>query len=148
MGDSRIPYTKALSFLKEEDEANGNLYLSKVKIESLRKRLDELMEQQKPFLRHHYSLNDLARDLELPPYLTSAFINNILQQRFNDLINYYRITYCLQLLTNHIKPELRVNKLPAACGYNNRNTFTNAFKKFTQRTPLSYISQLKKEANQ
>ena len=147
MGDTRIPYTRALSFLKEENEINGELYLSSEKIENLRTRLDQLMKHQKPYLRHHYSLNDLAHDLKLPVYLTSAFINNILQQRFNDLINHYRIAYCLQLLQSQAKPELKVNKLPAACGYSNRNTFTNAFKKFTQRTPLSYISQLKKEVD-
>ena len=104
------------------------------------------MEEQKPFLRPHYSINDLAHDLGLPPYQVSAFVNQVLHQRYNDLINYYRITYCLRLLRTHAKPELKVNKLADSCGYSNRNTFISAFKKLTQRTPVAYLSQFKKES--
>ena len=140
-----VPYSKMLAFLKEHDTENADQHLSNIKVNDLLRHLHHLMEAQKPFLESNYSLFLLAHDLSIAPYQLSAFINKILRQRFNDLINYYRISYCLELMSKSPKDHTKVQELSALCGYNNRNTFISAFKKFTNRTPSTYIRQLKKQ---
>ena len=145
MGPEKLPYSKMLAFLKEDELVERNLYLSNEKIEDILNRINHLMEKQKPFLRPNYSLGDLAGDLDMPSYQLSAFINHIMRQRFNDLINQYRISYCLEKLKQHSSEDIKVYKLSIDCGFNNRNTFISAFKKNTHFTPYEYINQLKKE---
>lgn len=86
---------------------------------------------------------NLARDLNVQPYQLSAFLNQVMQQHYNDLINNYRIHYCLELLDKNIHTKLRIFKIAADCGFSNRNTFTSAFKKVTNITPNAYLNQLK-----
>jgi YesN/AraC family two-component response regulator len=145
MGSEKLPYSKMLSFLKEDELVEKDLYLSNGKIKDILSRINQLMEIQKPFLRPNYSLGDLANDLNMPSYQLSAFINHIMRQRFNDLINHYRINYCLNKLKQNAAEDIKVYKLSTDCGYNNRNTFISAFKKHTHLTPYEYISQIKKE---
>lgn len=132
-----------LSFLKDDSSTLVKLCLSKEKIENLQERIAQLMHKKKPFLHQHYSMANLARDLHIHPYQLSTFINQVMHQHYNDLINDYRINYCLDLLNNNINTKLRIFEIAAACGYSNRNTFTSAFKKVTKTTPNTYISQLK-----
>ncbi len=134
-----------LSFLKEEGKETSADNLSAVKTNELLSRIHKLMGERKPFLQPHYTLEDLARDLEIPAYQLSAFVNTIMQQRYNDLINNYRIAYCLEQLKNNESFMTRVHHLAAACGFGNRNTFISAFKKVTHQTPHAYLSQLKKQ---
>jgi len=145
MEQEMTPYSKMLSFLKDDNSGVETLFLSTEKIEKLQKHLHQMMVEVKPFLKHHYSIQDLAHDLEMPAYQLSAFINMIMKQRFNDLINQYRIDYCLGLIKSGAVTDIKVHKLAADCGYSNRNTFITAFKKFTNQTPQAYLSNLKRE---
>jgi AraC-like DNA-binding protein len=145
MEQEKTPYSKMLSFLKDDNTGVEKLILSTEKIEKLKQRLHQLMMASQPFLKHHYSILDLAHDLEMPAYQLSAFINMIMKQRFNDLINQYRITYCINQLKIGAVTDIKVHKLAAECGYSNRNTFITAFKKFTHQTPQAYLINLKRE---
>jgi AraC-like DNA-binding protein len=145
MASEKLPYSKMLAFLKDDELVDKTLYLSNEKIEDILNRVHQLMEKQKPFLQSNYSLGDLAQDLDMPSYQLSAFINHIMRQRFNDLINQYRISYCLEQLKNNRTEDIKVYKLSTDCGFNNRNTFISAFKKHTRFTPFEYLNQLKKE---
>ena len=139
-----IPYIKMLSFLKERPSEDSGSVLSNIKLNDLLRHLHQLMEARRPFLSSNYSLMNLAHDLGIEPYQLSAFINKILGQRYNDLINYYRITYCLNLLQSNPHAYTKVHELAALCGYSNRNTFISAFKKHTKLTPSAYIKKLRK----
>lgn len=144
MESKMVPYSKMLAFLKERDAESDDPHLSNIKVNDLLRRLHYLMETKKPFLDSNYSLFLLAHDLDIAPYQLSAFINKILRQRFNDLINYYRISYCIDQMNHNPQEHTKVHELAALCGYNNRNTFISAFKKYANQTPSTYIRQLKK----
>ena len=123
----------------KKKKVNTNGYLTGMQWQSLKTRLEELMDQRKPFLRPGYCINDLAKDVKLPAYQLSAFINQVLGMNFNDYINNSRIRYCEQLIKNSLNTRVNVKDLAHLCGFNNRNSFTTAFKKFTGRTPSGYV---------
>ena len=123
----------------KKKKVNTNGYLTGQQWQSLKTRLEELMDQRKPFLRPGYCINDLAKDVKLPAYQLSAFINQVLGMNFNDYINNSRIRYCEQLIKNSLNTRVNVKDLAQLCGFNNRNSFTTAFKKFTGRTPSGYV---------
>ena len=142
MGE-KLPYNKKLFFLSEDEAGEEKLFLSEKKIEDIRTRIEVLIGQQKTFLKTHYTLARIAEDISIPYYQLSAFVNLILKQRYNDLINQYRINYCLELLRDKKNGIPKVHELANACGFGNRNTFINAFKKYVHTTPIEYLNQLK-----
>lgn len=101
--------------------------------------LNVLMETQKPFLQLGYSLRDLARQMEIPAYQLSAFINMETGANFNELINKQRIRYCQEIIKSGEAEPLNLFGLGAKCGFSNRNTFTMAFKKFAGMTPSEFL---------
>jgi len=113
-----------------EDNANVDL---------IRARLNNYMLQQKPFLKPHYKLKDLATDLQMPLHQLSAFLNKRLGMHFTDYLNQFRIKYCEDLIKNERSSRINMKELVAKCGFHNRNTFTTAFKKFTGKTPSDYV---------
>jgi AraC-like DNA-binding protein len=62
---------------------------------------------------------------------------------FNDFVNEYRISSCIEKL---LKKEWEFKKLESIAeetGFNNRNTFTSAFKKATGLNPSEFIKYIK-----
>jgi len=114
----------------EADNANVDL---------IRARMNNYMLQQKPFLKPHYKLKDLAEDLQMPLHQLSAFLNKRLGMHFTDYLNQFRIKYCEDLIKNERSGRINMKDLVAKCGFHNRNTFTTAFKKFTGKTPSEYV---------
>lgn len=117
--------------------------LSQEQIASMKENLETLLNRERPFLRAGYSIQEMATSLDLPLYQLSALINQECNVHFNDLINRYRIDYALELIHEGCFNVLNVNGLSTQSGFNNRNTFSAAFKKFTGYTPSEYVKKQK-----
>ena len=115
------------------------LQLTSEEIESLRSKLQGLMAAKKPYLHKGYRIKDMADDLGIPMYQLSAFMNQILGISFSDYMNRHRIIYCEELIVADQATKTDLDELAKKCGFNNRNSFTAAFKKFTGRKPFEYI---------
>ncbi|MES1160269.1 MAG: helix-turn-helix domain-containing protein, partial [Bacteroidota bacterium] len=90
------------------------------------------------FLQFEYSINHLAKDINIPAYQLSAFINRVIGLNFNEYINRFRVRYCEELIQKGMADELNMKGLALKCGFHNRNSLTHAFKKFTGFTPSRY----------
>lgn len=113
---------------------------SEIKIEdSLARQLRTLMESKAPYLRIGYSLQDLSVDINIPAYQISAYLNQKMGVSFNDYLNHYRVQHCIERLKKGDSGLLKLEALAFECGFNNRNTFTTAFKKSTGVTPSEYM---------
>lgn len=108
--------------------------------------LEKLMLEKKPFLNGNYTLKEMAADLHMPLHQLSAYINRVTGMNFNDLLNKHRIDYCLNLIKNSDMTNLNLHGLALTCGFNNRNTFSTAFKKFTGKTPSDYLRNRQSDA--
>lgn len=98
-----------------------------------------LMETKNPYLRVGYSLQDLAVDIDVPAYQISAYLNQKMGVSFNDYLNHYRIQHCIERIKKGDSSLLKLEALAFECGFNNRNTFTTAFKRSTGMTPSEYL---------
>jgi AraC-like DNA-binding protein len=102
------------------------------------------MEEEKVYLNQRYSIQDFARDTNIPYYQLSACINHYLNTNFADLLNKKRIEHGMELLQKGEFSHYTLEALSAECGFNNRNSFVIAFKKFTGTTPSDFRKNLSK----
>jgi YesN/AraC family two-component response regulator len=97
------------------------------------------MAAEKPYLIAGLSIRHLAKTLQIPAYQLSAFINQQFGMNFNDYINRLRIIYCVELIQMGSADGLNLRGLAESCGFNNRNTLTVAFRKFTGVNPSVFV---------
>jgi len=111
-----------------------------LKIENI---LREFLSLKQPFLRPGYTLRQMADDIQIPLHHLSAFINQHHGMHFNDFINEYRVNHFKIKIINEEWRQKKLEAIAAESGFNNRNTFTVAFKKLTGLNPSEYIRNVK-----
>jgi YesN/AraC family two-component response regulator len=114
-------------------------FLTPDKIINISSALNSFMQEKKPYLQIGYCIRDLGREIGIPYYQLSAFMNHWMGMNFNDYLNHFRVRYCQQMMESGQKDQLNLRGLADCCGFNNRNTLTTAFKKFTGHTPSFYF---------
>lgn len=110
-------------------------------LQEIKERLQKLIQEDKVFLKKRYTITELAIQMQISVHLLSAFINQQFGMNFNDFINRLRISYSKELIDSGNATELNIFGLAAKCGFNNRNTFTTAFKKYTGTCPSEYLNK-------
>jgi AraC-like DNA-binding protein len=108
-------------------------------IDRLALRLEKTMREKKPFLNPDCTLRELADTLDVPLYKLSAYLNQTLGTNFSEYLNQWRIRHCLELFREKQTEHLNLNGIARKCGFNNRNTFSTAFKKITGKAPSTYL---------
>lgn len=130
--------------IKIKSQKNENFPVQKVnEIES---KLDEILNREKKFLQQSYSIHSLEEDTDIPVYLLTLYINHRLKTNFSDLINQKRITESRKLIESGKYENLSIIGLAEMSGFNNRNSFTQAFQKFRNVSPSVYIKSQRKTA--
>lgn len=104
-------------------------------------KLATLMEKEKVYRENDISLDKLAALLNVSRHQLSQVINKQYQVNFFEYINTLRIEEAKQLLTEKTKQELNAIEVAYWVGFNNKVSFTNAFKKATGLTPARYRQQ-------
>ena len=128
---------------KHDTRHSITLYMSQERVTEIEMKISEHFSRNKPFLQHGYSLRMLSEEINIPLHRLSAFINNFYKMNFNDLINEHRVLTCIEKL---LKKEWKFKTLEAIAeetGFNNRNTFTSAFKKVTGVNPSEFLKYIK-----
>jgi AraC-like DNA-binding protein len=133
------------SIARNKDVPAGNFrFLTSDKIQVIAFLLKRFMKEERPYLKARYSIHHLAKDVKTPAYLVSAFINQELGVNFSDYFNLFRVRHCQVLIRDSQVDDFNLRGLARVCGFNNRNSFTVAFKKFTGMTPSVYKKNLDK----
>lgn len=96
-----------------------------------------LMETTQPYKRNDLKLGDLAELMGLSNHHLSQVINEQLKCNFYEFVNQYRIQYAAEIMREH--SQINITRLAFDAGFNNRVSFTNAFKKQTGLTPSAYL---------
>jgi len=110
-------------------------------INLFRKKLLQVMSQEKPFLNSTITLLQLSEMLELKPYKLSYLLNKEFEKNFYTFINEYRIEESKKILMNPKKQYLSIIGVAFESGFNSKTTFNTTFKKFLGKSP----SEFKKE---
>jgi AraC-like DNA-binding protein len=119
-----------------------NSTLSQSGAETLVIKLRELMKNEEVFLDNNISLVSLSKTLKITPHHLSQALNEQLGQNFYDFINSARIERAKDMLVSSSFQKLSIIDVAYQVGFNNKTSFNNAFKKYTQVTPTQYRSQI------
>lgn len=110
--------------------------------EILMNKIDQYMSSKKPYLNSEYAINDMAADLGFNVRQVSSLLNDYKGVSFKDYINGFRIEEFLRIHLNKKNSEkLTLEGLAINCGFANRFTFINAFKKMKGKTPSEYFDK-------
>ncbi len=113
-------------------------------LKSLKNKLSDFMEREKPYLKSSFSIDDLAEAIESNSKYVSKIINDFCGSNFSTYVNKRRIEHARLLLLNPKHDKLTLQAIAEMSGFNNRATFISAFKKYTGVTP-SYFLEHKNE---
>jgi len=102
------------------------------------KKLEQLMKNEKPFLRSDFSLPDLANKLNVSVHTLSQAINDGLSKSFFEMLAEYRIEEAKRYLID--QPNIKIEEIAEQVGYNSKSSFNTAFKKITGKTPSEFRS--------
>lgn len=104
------------------------------------------LEKENFFLDPHCNLNDVSTQLKTNSKYLSQVINLEKKSNFNNYINDLRISYLLsRLLADTEFRNSKLTYIAASVGFNNINTFKNAFKNRQGILPSYFIKELIKE---
>jgi len=123
-------------------EPGPSLDPEKQKLEDLKRVVDRRLDKDSLFLKPGYTINEFSKDISIPVYQISKCITLYTGMGFIDFINQKRIQYCVQKLDSGHWKNFSVEAIAQECGFNNRNSFTNAFKKFKGMSPSQYKANL------
>lgn len=101
----------------------------KKKLEKIAETLEQSMQEKKLFKNQDLSLNSLARQLDIKPYLISRCLNEIFNKRFNDYINGYRVKEVQELINDPKNSKYTLLSLAMEAGFNSKSSFNRAITK-------------------
>ncbi|WP_276132486.1 helix-turn-helix domain-containing protein [Polluticoccus soli] len=109
----------------------------------IEQKVNTILVEKQLFLNHSYTIRMLSDDTGVQSYILSAFINRRYGMNYNDFINEYRIKFCIEKIKNEEWRYKTLEALSKESGFNNRNSFTLAFKKVMGVTPSDFLKQIK-----
>jgi AraC-like DNA-binding protein len=112
------------------------------KMEDIKKVVDQGLDKDLLFLKPGLTINEFSKDIGIPVYQLSKCITQYTGMGFIDLINQKRVQYCIQKLDSGEWRNFKIEAIAQECGFNNRNSFANAFKKFKGVLPSEYKAGL------
>ena len=113
---------------------------------SLKDRFEEYFKSQKPFLNPELSLNDMAVALCTNKTYLSRMLNNGLGMNFSQVVNKYRVAYCMELFVKN--PYLKLAELSDAAGFRSLSTFSLAFRLNTGEAPGDWCRRTRSKLRQ
>jgi len=123
-------------------------FLSEEKLDHFNVAINKFLAEKKPFLQQKYSLRDLSADVDISTNYLSAFINRYHKVNYNDFINSYRVAQAKEMIMGGECIHKTLEAIAAEAGFNNRNTFTAAFRKETGQSPSEYLKEVKSDHNE
>ena len=107
----------------------------KAQLTQIASQLDQLMKGEKMYQNPELSLQIVADQLQVKPYLLSRALNEILNSKFNDYINQLRVQEVRALLQDPQNAHYTLLSLALQAGFNSKSSFHRAVKKHLNISP-------------
>lgn len=111
--------------------------------ENTLKKLENLMNTEKPFLNVNFSLPNFAKMLNVSPHHLSQILNERLSQNFFEFTAYHRICEAKKLLASKENGHLKIEEIAEKVGYNSKSAFNTGFKRIVGLTPSEFRKEQK-----
>ena len=103
------------------------------------------MNSNKNYLNINYSINTLAKDIDISRSYISQVINELFKQNFRNFLNEYRIKEARKILSSPNNLIYTIESIAELVGYKSKSTFNKTFKKYVGVTPSFYLDSMKNE---
>lgn len=120
---------------------------SSKEIETIKEKLNELLEIDKIFLDDELNLTDLSDKIGISNKKLSELLNQHLNTNFYNLINDYRISEVLKKFEKGDPTKFTIVSIANDCGFQSKASFYRIFKQKTGVSPSEYIKKITKEAS-
>lgn len=107
----------------------------RIRLQDIARLVEKAMVEKQLFKNQDLSLNAVAIELDIKPYLISKSLNEIFSIRFNDYINEYRVKEIQSLLQNPENSKYTLLGLAMEAGFNSKSSFNRAIKKHLGISP-------------
>lgn len=111
--------------------------LTEAQLIDYRKKLIEVVEEEKLFLDTSLSLSSLAQHLKMPSHHLTQVFNMQLKQTFYQFINGCRVDFACKLLEDQ-NLDMNLEELAEKSGFNAKVSFNRQFKQIKGCTPSEY----------
>ena len=96
------------------------------------------LRSRKSYLQNDLRLADLAHEIGIGSHQLAQIIHQKAKASFPDFINKFRIEDAKALMKDPDLRETKIIHIAYGCGFNDKVSFNNAFKKFTGVSPSEY----------
>lgn len=94
------------------------------------------MTEKQPFLEPDINLKEFSEIINVSPRMVSQAINHFFGSNYNDFMNHHRVEQCKKRLRE--MPDMNIQEIMYASGFNSKATFNKVFKNLTDTTPKLY----------
>lgn len=115
--------------------------LSHQDLEKLKKDLDTLMLEKKPYLNSKLLKSELAQLLGVNSPELARLLNENIGMNFFEYVNYYRIKEFVNLAKTEKSKQLTFFGLAQEAGFHSKTTFNKSFKKLMGSSPSEYFNK-------
>lgn len=135
------------SIKMEPPKKYNNSTLKAADIDVILVELNQVMQQQQPFLSPDLSIDTLAALVGTNRHNLSQTINERLQKNFYDYLNEYRVKAARAVLSDPANDHLKIAAIAYDAGFNSLSTFNDVFKKLTGHTPSAFRTMAQLQSN-
>jgi len=126
-----------------DDNKKANPNFSKDEAILIEQKIKEILELEKLFLDENLTLKKLSNSLEISEKKLSMFLNNHMNTKFSDYVNFYRVEAVKEKLKSEEFDKLTLVAISEECGFNSKASFYRIFKKHTGISPAQYKKSIK-----
>ena len=106
--------------------------------ESILTELRKVLVKNQSYLNPELRLSQLSHEVGTNTHFLSQVINERLQTSYSELITKYRLEHAIAMMKDDRDHRLLLKEISFKSGFNNKTSFTQAFKKATSLTPSQY----------
>jgi len=138
LGYFRPQFFDAPEIVKLQKRSNSYSHLNDAKE---LKRLRQLFEEEKIYLRQKLTLDQVAEELNLPKRYLSELINTYHQTSFRNFVNQFRIKEAIERIKDPEQSHKSILGIAMDVGFNSKSTFNQSFKAQTGKNPSDFLKK-------
>lgn len=119
--------------LKQSDKVEN------LEMEELTEAMQNYLKTERPFIDPNFSLDDLAKQLDVPKHHLYYCLNSVLDIKFTTLRTQLRVEYAKELLLSDSLKRVSMEGIWPKTGFSSRTNFFVTFKEVTGYTPIEFI---------
>ncbi|MFN5630035.1 MAG: helix-turn-helix domain-containing protein [Bacteroidota bacterium] len=140
-----IEQSLAMTFLApEEKKVIKKSNLNQEDINENLEKIIRIIKDDKLYLDSKLSANSLAQKVGIPVYKLTFVLNKGAEKNFNEFINFYRVEFAKEMLTDPNQNRKTIYSIALDCGFSSEAPFYVAFKKLVGKSPSAYKNSLEK----